>query len=199
MGAGGSAGVKGGAGREQVVVAAAIGLIIDKLRIGSEAGHGADSVLQFPVAWSVLIHQVVEVLIVWTGIAVLLDAVTVAAGLESVAVNDVVAHQGVVVDHRGGEAARVVAIAHQDATVGVVEHGVVGDRDLGGGMPEMNPPSLTAIHQVVPDVAPQVGVIDTVLQRIGLGEIADVMHHVADHIIVVSGAVLMVDDPAAVD
>src|SRR5579864_5039164 len=61
----------------------------------------------------------------------------------------------------------------------------------------MDSPALAAVDQVVRYLAAQVGVIDTVVKLVGMAEVANVMDDVADDIVIVSCAVLMVHDTAA--
>src|SRR5690349_8396128 len=63
----------------------------------------------------------------------------------------------------------------------------------------MNSPAFTAIHQVVPNVPAQVGVIDAMQKLIRVADVSNVMYYVPNHVIVVSSAVLVVDDSGTID
>src|SRR5689334_4641155 len=118
-----------------MIVATAIGLIIYKLRVSADAANRGNPVQQIPVRWPVLEHEVVQILVVRARQSVLLDAVAGGARIQSVAIDDVVADDGVVVSYRSWEAAGIVTVADQNAAVTVVKDGVVGDGHLIGRMP----------------------------------------------------------------
>ena len=180
-----------------MVISTAVGLIVHKLRIGRDGTHGPDFVLQVPVPGAVLVHEVAEVLVVATCETVLLDAVSFGAGLQSVAEDDVVDHNGMVVHYHLRKAAGIIAITDQYSAVSIIKDGVVGDGHLVGGMPEVNAPAFAAEDQVVPDVATEVSVIDAMSKRTDMIDVSDIVYDIANHIVILPCPILMVDDAAA--
>src|SRR5690242_21052 len=187
-------GAKGRTGGLEAVVALPIWFIVNELRVDADRAHGPNAVVKSPVAGAVAVHKVMEILIVRSGVSVFGDAVARRAGLQSVAINDVVADDGIVVGYRSGKTPGIVAVANQNAAVTVVKDRVVGDDHLVCGMPKVDAPTFAPVHQIVPNVAAQVGVVDAMMILIGLADISDIMHYVADYVVVVPGTVIVIGD-----
>src|SRR5690348_9491876 len=130
--------------------------------------------------------------------SVLLDAVARGGWIQSVAINDVVAHDGVIINDRSGKWTVVITIADQYSTVVVVKDGVVRDRHLIRSVPRMNAPTFAAVHHVVPNVATQVGMIDPVVELVRRVDVPNVVHCIADNVVVVPAVVVVIIDAAAI-
>src|SRR5262249_40309590 len=105
---------------------------------------------------------------------------TLLADGGGIVANDVVGHEGVVINH----ATRSIAIPDNDSAFAVFKHKVVGDHHVAGGMPEMNAPSRIAVVNVGEDVAEEIGMVDSLCGGGGGGGVADVMDHIADSVVI---------------
>jgi len=168
----GCARVDGPAAGLEVVVAAAVRLVVDQQRIGIDGVHILQSMLQDD-ALGILPDQVVDVLVPSSGHALFADRNRIVA-------DDVVGHKGVVIRDTAGS----IAISHNDSTFAVSKHKVVGNHHIVGSMPEMDSPSRVAVGDVVEDVATEIRMIDTLNRGAVRSWVTDVMNHVADNIVV---------------
>ncbi len=169
------------AGGFQRVTAVASAGVVDKLRIGHD-GAGLDRLGgQGHVACRVVVHQVVEVAIATADRPVLLDDPPLR----------VIDHNVVGDQHVGG----AVDI---DAPIHVVEHGVIGDRDRTGRMVEVETEAGAAVDHVVPHVTAHIGMVDPMHALVERRPGADVMHRIADGVIVAGGKTGVVDAGSAV-
>src|SRR5947208_159211 len=189
--------MNGGTSGSQMIVAAAVRLIVHELRIGADAADGPVAVLQLPVSGAVLVDEVVQVLIVDSGIAVFLNAISRCAALKPIPIDDVVAHHRAIVDYSRRKTAGIVTVADQYSAIGVIEDRIVRNGHFGRRVPQMDAPTLTPVHQIVPNVTTQVGMVDPVMELMGPAKVPNVMDYIADDIIVVPGSVIVVDDSAA--
>src|SRR5262249_3023594 len=89
-----------------------------------------------------------------------------------------------------------IAIPDKDSTLAVLKHKIVGNHDIIGGMPQMNPKGGVAVGDVVENVATQIGMINSLNGVAGDCGVADVMDHVADGV-VIAGRPFAIDDPGA--
>jgi len=191
-------GAQGRTGGPKVVVALPIWFIVNELGVGADRTHGSNVVLQFPVSGAVAVHKIMEILIVRSGVPVFGDAVARRTGLEPVAIDDVVADDRVVVRYRSRETAGIVTVADQNAAVTVVKDRVVGDGHLVCGMPQVDAPTFAPVHKIVPNVATKIGVVDPMVELTRAAKVSNIVHYVADHVVVVPGTVIVVDDGAAI-
>src|SRR5579859_1115373 len=174
----------GGAAGLQVIIARAVVLIVDKRGIGVD-GSLCAVVDQVPVSRAILRNQVINVVIVPAYVSVFLNAVARSAGEQTVAEDNVVSHQRVVIQ---SGAAREVSrdCADQDSTVGIAKHGVVADGDCSSSVPQVNAPTLVVEGHVVVDVSTKIGMVDAMHARARVVEVPDVRPPVANEVTLAS-------------
>ncbi len=182
-----------------MIIAAAICLVVHKLRIGVDRSHIGVAILQIPVRRPVLIYEVIKILVMSAGQPVLLDAVTRGGWIQPIAIDNVVADDGVVINNRSRKGTVIIAIADQYSAIVVVKDGVVGDGYLIGRMPGVNTPTFAAVHKIVPDVPTQVGVVDAMMELVGRVDVSNVVHNVADYVVVMPTVVVVIVDAATVN
>src|SRR5262249_58694910 len=115
-------------------------------------------------------NKVVEILIVQSGRTSFVNG---QAGTPSAVIvhHYVVRYRGVIVGHTP----RKVSIRDKDSAFSVLEHKVIGNHYIVGGMPQVDSPSRVAVRNVVENVTTKIGVIDT-LNRVALdGRVPNVM------------------------
>lgn len=173
-----------------MIVAASIRLVIDQLRIYGHSCHGRT--VNQGERRVVLVEQIVRINIVGADSTVLLDS-------DAAVVNDnVICHHRVVVSHATRSVASAYDNAATDARTSVIEKRVPGYGHIIRRMPQGNSPRRGTVDDVVVDVPAQIRLINALGRVAAARSRADVMHDIANHIVIAGAVISVIDASSAV-